>query len=383
MNGRHRFWNAYNTPAIRFGAFAIITAALLCLLIVSGIGSPLRTVRGLFTSSPSSKPAQKTSEPYDWRTYSSFGFVAEADVANATIDELCAHFPTSLLRDVQPILKTGHGVLESRLAAHLRSVSACLGQELLIVSDKAEVFEGHPVLDAIAETPAALLNSHHTQLAAYEELHSIPSWSSDNETISQDRKESWRIDKFKFLASASAAWRLRPEKRWYVFYEDDTYVLWDNVFRFVANFDPDRPWYFGSPTLGKTDKALNYRTSFANGGPGFIMSREAIRRITADDWDSQTGEYLGSVLTGRHWEDLTHDCCGDSIMGWALWQRNVSLSGIWPLMNPHPPHAVPFGDPQWCQPIMTMHKPQSEAMEPMWRWEWSARQVDVSDTSPG
>lgn len=75
---------------------------------------------------------------------------------------------------------------------------------------------------------------------------------------------------------------MRPEKRWYVFYEDDTYIVWDNMFRLLANFDPDMPWYFGSPSPGARGLWI------ANGGPGHVLSREAIRRVVEDDFDDNS-----------------------------------------------------------------------------------------------
>lgn len=75
---------------------------------------------------------------------------------------------------------------------------------------------------------------------------------------------------------------MRPEKRWYVFYEDDTYIVWDNMFRLLANFDPDMPWYFGSPSPGARGLWI------ANGGPGHVLSWEAIRRVVEDDFDDNS-----------------------------------------------------------------------------------------------
>lgn len=144
-------------------------------------------------------------------------------------------------------------------------------------------------------------------------------------------KQGWELDKFKFLLSISRAWRMRPERRWYVFYEGDTFVVWDNVFRMLSNFDPDVPQYFGSPSPGREDNGE--RTWFANGGPGYIISRAAMRSLVENDYDKSTGEYLGSKLTEQHWGDVLTDCCGDSVLGWSLWQAGVPLKGIWPSVS--------------------------------------------------
>ena len=314
-------------------------------------------------------PAAPRSEFYEWDTKSQFTPVRFEHVANRSIEELCNAFPQHLLRDIQPVLKTGHGVVDVRVRPHLHSVSACLSH-LLIFSDVDEKCEGRDIIDVIADLPAAAIERS-DQLKTYrilQEFAANGSLADANETA----REGWRMDKFKFLPGVSRAWRMRPERRWYIFYEADTYIVWDNMFRLLENFDADSPLYFGSPTPGRNG------TWFGNGGPGYILSREAMRRLVEDDWDHETGEYLGTRLTANYWDTLIHDCCGDSVLGWALSNKNVSLGGLWPSFSPHPPHGTPFSDLYWCQPILTMHKPSEEDIMHLWRWQWEHRQWEVS-----
>ena len=313
----------------------------------------------------------KITGAYTWDTRSSFRPVRQDNVANKSIMELCASFPQHLLCDIQPVLKTGHGVVDIRVRPQLHSVSACLSN-LLIFSDVDEEFEGRDLIDVIADIPARLIKKtkHLKPYRTLQEYVANDSLADATETA----KEGWRMDRFKFLAGISRAWRMRPDRRWYIFYEADTYIVWDNVFRLLENFDADTPLYFGSPSPGRE------KTWFANGGPGYIISREAMRRLVENDWDPETGEYLGSKLTEKHWRNVNDDCCGDSILGWALWKEDVPLSGLWPLFNPHPPHGVPFSDLYWCQPVLTMHKPLEEDTINLWRWQWEHRELHVSNT---
>lgn len=325
-------------------------------------GSPQTTTNG----SPQNETTQ--SEFYEWRTRSAFRPVRQSGVADKSVEELCASFPKHLLDEVQPALKTGHGVIDSRVRPQLQSVSACL-TNLLIFSDLDEECEGHQVIDVIADLPADHIEDN-DQLGYYRSLRDLTANGSLAEADAVSRK-GWQIDKFKFLAAVSRAWRMRPERRWYVFYEADTYMVWDNMFRLLENFDPDTPLYFGSPSPGRDDMW------FGNGGPGYVISREAMRRLVKYDWDAMTGEYQGSKLTERHWDELMHNCCGDSVVGWALWTEKVKLSGLWPMFNPHPPHGVPFSDLYWCQPVITMHKPHEDDILGLWRWQWEHRELTV------
>lgn len=311
---------------------------------------------------PEKMPPRPIQEPgfYDWTTKSAFEAPNVDNVGNASISDLCQSFPSHLLDDVQPILKTGHNVVSERVSAQLSSVSACLSN-LLIFSDAEEDFQGHHIIDVIADIPAHL-RDFESQLRPWSNGAVIDG--------SVESKKAWKMDKFKFLPAISRAWKESSGKKWYVFYEADTYVVWDSVFRLLENFDPDEAYYFGSPSPGRQ------KTWFANGGPGYILSRESMRRLTASDYDPDTGAYLGSKLAEKHWYNVWDDCCGDSILGWALINANITLSGLFPMFNPHTPHGVPFSDRMWCQPIMTMHKPFQEDMLGLWRWEWAHRQPD-------
>ena len=327
------------------------------------------------------EPEEESRGFYEWQTVSKFSPLRQPNAAAKSAQELCSSFPTHLLDEIQPVLKTGHGTLDARVHPQMQSVSGCLSN-LLIVSDVDEVFEGRNVLDVIADIP-----SHLTARA-----RSLKVWrsggiveaSAKEKDVGPYKKVGWKTDKYKFLPAVSRAWQMRPERRWYVFFEDDTYVVWDNVFRLLENFNPDEPYYFGSPTPGELDgqkgwwfeETIQKQTWFANGGPGYILSREAVRRLVLEDYD-ESGKYLGSKLTERHWDDLVEICCGDSILGWALWTRNVSLGGLWPMFNPHPPHGVPFSDSYWCQPPLTMHKPTEEDLSGLWRWESEQRITEV------
>ncbi|KAK3709489.1 hypothetical protein LTR37_010862 [Vermiconidia calcicola] len=346
--------------------FLIVTAVLLCIIVPFSLlsSAPFKHLNGWLTSSATPELAIPASAPevqgtYDWATRSSFDPVRQLDAANKSIEELCASFPTHLLDEIQPVLKTGHGVVDSRVKLQLQSVSACLSN-LLIFSDKDEQFGGHDIIDVIADLRKNFTDSH----------PDLGAWR--NGSIARGdatRKQGWVTDKFKFLPAISRAWRMRPNRRWYVFYEADTYIVWDNVFRLLENFDPDELQYFGSPSPGAPGEW------FANGGPGYIISRGAMRRLVEDDWNHETGAYLGSKLMESNFDFVASDCCGDSTLGAVLLKHGIVLKGLFPMFTVHNPNGIPFADKHWCQPILTMHKPQEEDALGLWRWEWEHREL--------
>jgi len=119
------------TRRVRLATFtcSVVVLLFVATLIYSGPLFDLRlsslSINGRYSGSLS----QSNEDYYDWKTRSSFGPVSQP-VADKSTRELCNAFPKDFLRDVQPILKTGHGVLETRVKVHLESVSACLDSNL-------------------------------------------------------------------------------------------------------------------------------------------------------------------------------------------------------------------------------------------------------------
>ncbi|ROT39626.1 hypothetical protein SODALDRAFT_331731 [Sodiomyces alkalinus F11] len=313
-------------------------------------------------------------EFYPWDTTSLFHPV-RMYAKGKTADDLCPSFPHHLLQQsIQPVLKIGHAdVGKPPLEAQLASASACL-EDLLIFSDLDEHdFPGNrSAYDVLADLPAAY--ARHADFGNYTYMRQLrDAGTLDVDDAATAAIRGWAIDKYKFLPMVERAWAMRPHRDWYVFYETDTYVSWDNTFRFLANLDPDAPLYIGSPSPGRTVPDTDHVTWFANGGPGFVLSRGAMRRFLARKVGEQ-GDFLEAPQSHR-WPDLLDiDCCGDSVLGWALWTAGVPLVGFWPLFNPDPLHAVGFDEDHWCQPVLTLHKTKPEDMMELWRWEHINRQ---------
>ena len=67
------------------------------------------------------------------------------------------------------------------------------------------------------------------------------------------------------------------------------------------------------------------------GSPMAVLDTFSVARLCADLYGKTGIQKRASILDRswrkRYWDDLIHDCCGDSLLGWALWKRNVTLSG--------------------------------------------------------
>lgn len=77
------------------------------------------------------------------------------------------------------------------------------------------------------------------------------------------------------------------------------------------------------------------------------------------------------------WATLAkEDCCGDSVLGWALWDIGIPLMGLWPMFNPHSLHGIPYSDKYWCQPVLSLHGTKPDDMRRLWVWEFEKRSLN-------
>ncbi|GAB1312543.1 Chondroitin N-acetylgalactosaminyltransferase [Madurella fahalii] len=331
-----------------------------------------------------SGPQKPPPEFYPFETTSAFFPVAHHDAMNKTVEELCASFPHHLTHRIQPVLKMGHGENRTMIDAQLESVSACFDpDELLIFSDLDELIHGRHAIDILANLPRAYRDNDdegnaNPDYANYEAMYAL---ARDGKlTVDNDPargKNGWRLDKYKFLAEVERAWLMRPGRDFYVFYETDTYISWDNMFRFLSTLDPQSLLYMGSPSPGRRDEKRKVDTWFANGGPGFVLSRGTMEKLLGRRSSPVSHQFTDPPFLLKWLDLLRRDPCGDSVLGWALWNADVPLSGFFPLFNTYAAHSIPYTDRLWCQPFLTMHKLKPEDMVGLWRWENSRRTLGL------
>jgi hypothetical protein len=153
-------------------------------------------------ASGSKENAEPEPEFYDWHTRSQFRPVNQ-NVTHKSVQDLCDAFPTDLLSGIQPVLKSGHGVLHTRVKTHLDSVSACLDDHLLIFSDVDEEIGGYQVIDVLADLRTDFVTGN-DQLEDYVLQKEL----ANNDTLHTEaasKVKGWQSDKFKFLPQVSRA----------------------------------------------------------------------------------------------------------------------------------------------------------------------------------
>lgn len=175
------------------------------------------------------------------------------------------------------------------------------------------------------------------------------------ERVKGDDRMGWKLDKYKFLHMVEETFEKRPDAKWYVFIETDSYVFWDNLAAFLEQLDSKKPLYLGSAVfIGDT--------VFAHGGSGYVLSNAAMNRLL--------GGEMSSGLA-KSWDSrMDTVCCGDLALGIALKEKGVGVTMAHPMLNGFRPRTYPYGPGEhWCQPVVTMHHMSPSEVSAAWRFE--------------
>ncbi|KAF2704959.1 glycosyltransferase family 31 protein [Pleomassaria siparia CBS 279.74] len=264
----------------------------------------------------------------------------------------CSPFASGVMDDVTIVLKLSASEVKTKLPAYLNRLGRCK-QDLLLFSDRKEQRNGFDITDALAN-----LRPEYTYKNPDFELYNHIQQTTGS---SEKTPEGWKLDKYKFLPMMELTAHMRPESRWFLFVELDTYINWDNLYRFLVTFNPKQPYYFGSPIWPSG------RVTFAHGGSGLVLSRGALNKLVARGrMFAENQNNPGAHLFGK---EVSQMCCGDEILGQVLKECGVGIKGYWPMFNGEKPISVRFDHEQWCEAIITLHHLQDDDFINMQQWE--------------
>lgn len=230
---------------------SLFIAIALCLFLLCFFN--LRYNSSVFLPLPlrhSTSPASIPPDYWTWHTTSRFGPQSLSSPADSTSkskdkdhgkgNDPCDSFPTPLLSRVQVVLKIGSTEPSDRLESQLSTVSRCISN-LLIFSDRDQKLGPHHAYDILADLPPSYMVNN----SDFDVYRGAPIRGPDKAA------PGWRLDRYKFLPMVERAYKMNPVADWFVFLEADTYIVWDNLFRFLEHFDPRTPLYMGSPSPGR------------------------------------------------------------------------------------------------------------------------------------
>lgn len=276
---------------------------------------------------------------------------------------------SELADDVLVVLRTGATESRQRVPVHFKTTLRCV-PHFTILSDLDEEIEGHAVHDVLGAVTEKRRNEH-DDFKLYRQLKktgkrgleaqqviTTQSGSSKGDYLNTGN-DGWKLDKWKFLPMVDKAYQEMSNAKWFVFIEADTFLGWNNLLEYLANFDASKPYYIGKHLYIKD-------IEFGYGGAGFVLSNPAMRKVT-EQRSTRISDY--EEFTASHW-------VGDCALGKVLEDAKVPLHRAFPHFQGDSPATM---DPAttkidrdaWCFPVITYHHVSPTEIEDLWHFEQS------------
>jgi hypothetical protein len=268
---------------------------------------------------------------------------------------LVADYPSGV-ENIFFMLKTGGSVLWKRLPVHLFT-TLTRTPHFAIYSDSPGSIAGYEVVDILQNV------TDETLASAEFELYRHQRYIHDNHGVIDyseiDIAGGWDLDRFKNIPMLAHAYSISPDSDWFVFMDEDTYLMADGLADRLKKLDPNTPLYLGS-------KALLGNLEFAHGGSGVVVSRKAVE-LTVGSHPEYVQEY----------ENKTFDyCCGDFMVALMLKEKldlEVEAEYEYPYseykFQGNSFYDVVANSDNWCLPIVSFHHASPHDIELLWEYE--------------
>ncbi|KAF2767284.1 hypothetical protein EJ03DRAFT_316077 [Teratosphaeria nubilosa] len=277
--------------------------------------------------------------------------------------------------DVVLAIKTGATEALERLPIHSKTTLQCFPNSL-VFSDLGENLDGIHIQDALDEFSEDI-RTQHEDFEHWRRLHEHGRAGLDASAVgvhvAADNLEDafsnggWKLDRFKNLPMISKTLNQKPDAKWYVFQDADTYISWSNLRNWTSRMDHEQMIYLGSPAV--IDEQV-----FAHGGSGYVLSKAAMRAVEEQYRNNQT---FWDEFAANHW-------AGDCVLSWILSELGTGLTWGYPLLQGKKPATLDFVNNRgydrrmWCYPAVSFHHVEQDTIETLWRFEqvWTAEMPD-------
>lgn len=268
----------------------------------------------------------------------------------------CPSFPG--IQDVLVILKTDATVIRHRLPTHFNTTLKCI-PNYVIYSSLEEEIDRHRVYDALDEYDMTLKTTN-PDFALYRRIHTQGRPALTDDEANGTSTSIARLDRWKMLPMVDKALRQKPDAKWFVFVEDETFILWSTMVQWLAKFDPTQRYYFGA-------QAQDEEVAYATGGAGIVLSNPAMRAVSQHRANNQA-DYDGATVT----KDT-----GDMVLGVILRDIGIPLQPrSRPILHDQHPFEIvvaarAYKKMLWCYPVASFHVASNE-IDRLWRAEQDA-----------
>lgn len=251
------------------------------------------------------------------------------------------------------MLKEGGDVLWDRIPVHLTTTLTRV-KNFAIYADAPGSIAGYEVIDVLENVTDATF--HSGEFDKYRKMKYLHDTHSGFGAGDVKIDGGWTLDKYKNVPMLDHAYRTSPDSEWFVFMDGDSYVNFDVLVEFLAQFDGHKPYYFGSPSGWAS-------YTFAHGGSVVVVSKGALDVTLGKD----------PSLVEKYEKFAPQCCCGDVIVAVML----IEEAGIqlnWAgnhLFQGNPIWDMKFREDYWCEPVISYHHLTGHDIEILWEYERS------------
>ncbi|KAI8844795.1 hypothetical protein BC829DRAFT_400046 [Chytridium lagenaria] len=190
-------------------------------------------------------------------------------------------------------LKTGAEVAVERASIHLVTFLKKINN-LVVIGESPGVHIGdHPMIDVytgiydlidkrFAEKDAAARSASGEKVKRSRVL--IKRDPKDAAVVAAEDSRGWKLDAHKNIPGYEYLYRRYPNADWFIMIDDDSYVFFDNLDRYLKGKNPDDAHYIGQANVFVgCDGVQKFGDgpNFAHGGSGIVLSRGAIKKMVA------------------------------------------------------------------------------------------------------
>lgn len=167
----------------------------------------------------------------------------------------------------------------------------------------------------------------------------------------KEKEVMLRLDKYKYIRMLEKAWQLKPDRKWYMFVDADTYVFRPNLMQWLGRYDSTQAIFLADAPTADLPGA---------GSGAFILSETVMRTLfsgrktIAPSWDARISDYKSGF---------------DAVVAAVQTELKLGFNRTWPGISSYNPSTAPYGPGLWCEPVLALHDVSGDTASYLWRLE--------------
>ena len=261
------------------------------------------------------------------------------------------NFPAGPLEgadDLVVVIKTGATEVYRSLTIHLATTLTHTPNHLIFSDHKQQVAQ-YEVQDALDEASEQIMAGN-KDFDLYVDQKRFMAMGQSPEFLQLEG--GWDLDKYKNIHTMKKAWQQRPDAKWYLFVDADSYVMLSNLLPYLRSLDHTKKLYLGDVYKIKD-------LEFAQGGTGYAISHGAMQYVMEKEPD----------MPQKFEQSAKDSCCGDYVLAEVMLTNGIKLSKTYPNFCGEGPGRIGFLPKNHCQPVVTMHHMRPWEISKMWTFE--------------